>query len=567
MECYDNYLPEEENVQPGSPETPETPAAPAAPAAEAPAEPADAELTPAKTPADEPAPADGPTAVWQSSRKKPTLARMFRSEKFKRGATALTAIFIAVVVVINILVSVLTNRFPSMNIDLTAQHRNSLSDQAEKVARGVANPTEIFLIGSEDFFRKNENPYYSQLRIEFSQVSNLADRLAEVNPLISVQFVDLDLNPDFVAQYSSETLSSGMVLVRTEKRYKVLQPDDLFILTQDTSGSGYKSYTNVDSCLAGALEIVNLDKVPVVAIAQGSNQELLAGQLTQFSDLMERQNYEVREFNLFTEEIPENTQLLVLPTPSNDYDPGQIQKLRDYIEDEDRRENLNILITCYPTQGELPNLASFLEEWGVRVESGTVFETDPNRKASYNENLILTEYNKNIVDNNYNYLMSGYTSPITMLFEGNGDTNVAPIWTTADTAYVVTNDSTEEELENPVTDSYNVATLSHRILQMEDYETFRRNIMVFGSSIVFADGYIQSSAFDNSRYIEDLMRYATGTGGSSVTVYSSPTETNTLDIQMSANLVTILGLGVFTIGLPVAVLIAGLVVFLKRRHL
>jgi len=40
-----------------------------------------------------------------------------------------------------------------------------------------------------------------------------------------------------------------------------------------------------------------------------------------------------------------------------------------------------------------------------------------------------------------------------------------------------------------------------------------------------------------------------------------------VDVTASQNTITVLGLGVFTIGLPVLILAAGLVIFLKRRHL
>ena len=52
-------------------------------------------------------------------------------------ATALSVVFIAIVVALNLLVSALTDRFPSLDIDLTAQKVNSLSDQALEIAKNV----------------------------------------------------------------------------------------------------------------------------------------------------------------------------------------------------------------------------------------------------------------------------------------------------------------------------------------------------------------------------------------------------------------------------------------------
>lgn len=507
----------------------------------------------------------GDKEATKGQAKRKSIMRLLRTEKFKRGgmATLLTVIFVAVVVVINILVSLLTDRFPSMNIDMTAQGFNTLSEQAQTVAEGVQNETRIYLIGSEDAYRKDQ--LYSNYGLEFSQVANLAERLVECNPLISMEFVDPDLNPDFISKYADESLTSGCVLVETDKRHKVLRPDDLFDMTQDSSTGQIRTYTNVDSSLAGAMEIANMDKVPVVAIALGHG-DMLDGSLNDFTTLMERQNYEVTTFNILTEELPENTQILMLPTPTNDYSEGELEKLRAYMDDEERKDNLNLIVTCHPQQGELPNLARFLEEWGVRVEPGMVYESDDSRQASYDEAFVLMNPNTDVMDGSYSLLTAPYSSPLTVLFSGVGDIGAQWLWQTADTGYVVTDDMTEAEKENPSTGVQTTATVSIKYVQL-DGEDYRRNLFVFGSSYVFIDNLVNTSAFDNGQYLTDLMRYGTGTGGSSVTVYSNPVQTNTMDISMSAQTITLLGLGVFTIGLPVVILIVGLVIFLKRRHL
>ena len=75
------------------------------------------------------------------------------------------------------------------------------------------------------------------------------------------------------------------------------------------------------------------------------------------------------------------------------------------------------------------------------------------------------------------------------------------------------------------------------------------------------------TAFGNSEYLSDLMKYATDTDGSEVSVLTERVQTNILDITASQGTIVMLGLGVFTVGLPVVILAMGLVIFLKRRHL
>ena len=493
--------------------------------------------------------------------------KLFNMNKVKRGGvtTLMTVVFIAIVIVLNVVVSALTQRFPSMDIDLTAEGLNTLSDQAMDVAKSVDEETTIYLIGSEEAYRDNQ--LYTDYGIEYSQVANLAERLQEANPLISVRFMDPDTNPDFISEHAEDYLISGKVMVETEKRSRVLTVNDLFSLQQDQTTGMTVGYSMVDSALAGALEMVNLDEVPVLTIATGHDEILNSENLAGFLSLMEDQNFEVQEIDIMVDEIPEETQILMLPTPNTDYTDEEIQKLRDFVNDEEREEALTLLVTTLPNQAELPKLAGFLEEWGVAVEPGVVAETDSSRVAVANGSYVLVDASEDMLeDGNYTRLVAPSSSPLSLLFSGNDGISTQALWTTADTAYVVTEDTTEEEAADPETSQQVVASHSYKYVTVGD-SSVTRNVLVFGSSYVFLDTFLTSSAFDNQAYITDLLNTLAGTDGSSVTVTTEAVQTQTYDVEASLNTILILGLGVFTIGIPVVILAVGLGIFLKRRHL
>ena len=230
--------------------------------------------------------------------------RKLRGNGWKRGgmATLLSVVFIAIIVAVNIIVTALTQRFPSMDIDLTAQKLHSLSDQAQEIAKGITADTEIYLVGKEDAYRKDL--LYANYGFQYSQVANLAERLQEANSHIKVEFVDPDTSPTLMAEYADESLTNGMVLVRTEKRHKILSVYDLFDMQQDQMTGGAQTYTKADSALAGALELVNLEKVPVLTVCTGHGELLYSENLGVFTDLMESQNFSVQEVDILTEDIP-----------------------------------------------------------------------------------------------------------------------------------------------------------------------------------------------------------------------------------------------------------------------
>ena len=514
----------------------------------------------------------------QKAPKKP-----FNFNKVKRGgvATLMTVLFVAIVVALNVVVSALTDRFPSMNIDLTAQGLNTLSEQALEIARGVENETNIYLIGAEENYR--ENTIYSNYGLEYSQVANLAERLhdmgvriigtdlaermQEANSKIHVEFIDPDTDPQFISDRAEDYLTTGKVLVETEKRSKVLSVNDLFSLQQDETTYQTVGYSMVDSALAGALEMVNMDEVPVLTIATGHDEILSSSNLTAFETLLGSQNFDVQEVDFMLEEIPAETQILLIPAPTSDYTDEEIQRLRDFLEDEETAKDLTVMVTCYPSQGELPKLAGFLEEWGVQVEPGIVAETSSSRVVVAQSSYVLVDAAEDILaEDGYSRLVSPVSSPLTLLFESNDGISTRALWSTRDTAYVITEDTTEAEAADPVTSQQIVATQSYRTVDVGE-ESYTRNVVVFGSSYVFTDTFLNASAFDDRQYVTDLLQYVTATDGSSITVETQAVQTQTFDVGASQSTIMLLGLGVFTIAIPVIILAVGLVIFLRRRHM
>lgn len=506
--------------------------------------------------------------IAQPTASKPQKAPKGSGERLKRrGATTLMAvIFIAIVVVINVIVGALTDRFPSLNIDLTAEKLNTLSDQALEIAKGVEQETNIYLIGTEDEYLQNRyGSSYSQYGLDYSKVPVLAEKLEEASSYIHTSYVDPDSDPKFISDHAEYELTSGCVLVETASRGRVLDISDLFALRTNSTTYQTEAVSQIDSALAGALEQVNMDKVPVICIATGHNEMLSSSTLSAFTSMMEGQNFELREIDFLTEEIPEETEILMIPTPQSDYTTEEIEKLHDYLDDDTTEQHRTILVTFHTTQEKLPKLEAFLEEWGFSIGEGMVAETDSSRMMASYPSFMLVNANqeKILTDETYANLVVRESRPIDVLFDYNNNVAAYPLWETADSAYVYVDESSAE---NPATESQTVAAMADTYAVI-DKENWLRSVVVFGNSYVFTDSYINATAYGDGSYIRDLLQYTTGTDASQVTVKTQQVQTRVLDISASQSMIIILGLGVFTIGIPLLIIIIGLAVFLKRRHL
>ena len=464
--------------------------------------------------------------------KKPNLSAVktaVHKEKFKHGSLAVvfTVVFIAVIIVINVLVSALTTRFPSMNFDLTKEGLNTLSDEATDVAKEIVNETTIYIIGSEDAIRGDE--VYSNYSLKYSQVANLADRLHELNDKIKVEYIDPDMNPQFISDYAGDSLTTGKVMVKTDKRHKTLAVTDLFSIQQDSSTGQYNYYSKVDGALANALYLVNLDTVPVVAFATGHNEMLtVSDNLSTFTGMLNDNNFEVKEFNMLTDEIPEDASIVVLGTPTTDYTSEELSKLEAYLGDEKMASSRTLYVTAYPTQSwaDMPNLKSFLAEWGLEPQTGVLFESDMNNVLTTQDAspaYLFANVTDKVLSGTYDNVIAAAAAPVKRLFTSNND--------------------------------------------MDNQGKICANVVVDGNSMGYLGTFLGNSTFGNKDYTLDFIKNLTGTTDTRVGLVVNQTQTNTLDISASSAVIQTIGLGLFTIVVPVAVLIIGLVIFLRRRHL
>ncbi len=482
--------------------------------------------------------------------------------KMRSISTVFTVIFLAVVVLVNVVVNALTARYPSMDVDMTAQSLNSLSDTAIYVAESVVEPTTISVVAAEDDARNNL--IYTSYGANYGQLTNVLDRIVETNPNITVEYVDPDLNPQFMAAYPDETITLGTVVVETETRHKVLQYYDMFLTQQDQTTGEVIQYNMVDGAVANALHLVNLDSVPKISIAIGHSELLNDSVRASFESLMKNYSFEIETFNILTQEIPEDTSILMMPTPSTDYTTGEIDKIRAFLDTSTESEPKSLLVTAHPTQGEMPVLDAFLEEWGVTVSEGVVLESDDGKMIINDPSWLYSSPNTDIFTSAYNYLIFPYSSPIELTFDTNGDITTTPLVSSSDSAYVTLSDSVEE---SPQTSLYTLASLSQRSTVGDSGEIVNSNVVVWGSSEFFLSDFMATTTFANSTLIVEILKNVSNTTDETLSIGTAPVQTNVIDIVATTNVVNILGIGVFTIGLPVALLILGLVVFIRRRHL
>ena len=101
----------------------------------------------------------------------------FKSKKFKIGslATAITIIGTAIIVVLNLVVGQLTDKF-ELSLDLTQNKIFSLTDQSIDFIKNLDKDVEIILLSDENTFVQT-SPYFAQANSVLKKYALNSDKI------------------------------------------------------------------------------------------------------------------------------------------------------------------------------------------------------------------------------------------------------------------------------------------------------------------------------------------------------------------------------------------------------
>ena len=124
----------------------------------------------------------------------------FNMRKLKYGSASVifTALVIAIVIILNIVAQVVSDRF-SLKVDMTEEGQFSLSDSTLKMLDGIEDEINIYILSTEVNMEKADQ---SQRALEMIQRYN-----THSGGKIKYQFIDPNKNPQFFEKYQKATRS------------------------------------------------------------------------------------------------------------------------------------------------------------------------------------------------------------------------------------------------------------------------------------------------------------------------------------------------------------------------
>ncbi len=549
-------------------------------------EPADenAEVKPEKAPK----PAKQPQEIRNGN----PAARKHKINKrnFKHGTMAVvfTVIFVAAVVVLNVIVGMISDRIDT-TADLSDTGIYTLDEATVGYLDNLTMDVTVSVMNTETDFEGGGTYYKS--------VNELLKKMEMQNSHFRVQYLQIDQNPDFTSRFNGETLSQNYIVVESEttNRHRIITPGSYFscnAFRDQLSQYGYpeayidqyvEQYVNSsyasqvvdgsnieEAAISAMLYVTNTDPVRV-AFTEGFGES----DSTTLSNLLSKNGYDVETINLQSvSEIDSDIDYIVMNAPTMDYDNDNLDKLAKFLDNNGAfGKNLVFFSSSqayYTASGEnsnaLVNLSAFLSEWGLEIGDSIMMQT--NAEYTYGNMAIAqvldvqdTDFVGSVYGNSlftYDY----YSRPVIRIWgddKSKGGVEQKVLIKTYDGAYLRPFSTLSDEnfdISSAESGVFNDAVIAYKI-HSTTQEVSR--VVAFGSEAFPEINYSNSN---NQDILVNMFNYISGkTDG--VTITSKSFSNVGFDMnQGSANVLAI----VLCIVVPIVVIVVGIVIWVRRRH-
>ncbi|ADQ45082.1 ABC-type uncharacterized transport system [Caldicellulosiruptor kronotskyensis 2002] len=473
----------------------------------------------------------------------------FKSRKFKFGgyAAMLTASVIAIVIVLNLLVGQIPAKF-----DLTHNRLYSLSKPTVELLKNLKKDVTIYAL----FQSGNENPVISEF------IQKYADKSSHVK----IKYIDPYKNPGFVKKYdtSGSGIDEGSLIVESGNKFRVINRYDMVDYSYDEqTGNTNVTGLTIEQKLTPAILYVTSEKTPIIYELKGHGEDTFIG--LGISSEVEAANFEIKDLNLLTEKsVPQDASAVVVISPKTDISDIELKKLKDYINGGGR-----VLFLMDLLKDELKNFNSIFESLGVRLEHGIVMEGD-NTKNAGNPVWILPNLEShditNPIDLNNMYMLLPSAQPIVETKFKKRTITIEKLLTTTSNSWL-RKDLNSTSLSKEKGDISGPFTLAVAITDKADSLNAKlrprdAKVVIVGSAM-FANSQFSKNIPGNLNFVVNALNWLQDKKD---TLQIQPKDLTTFRLNLSTSQAMIWA-AITVVGIPVLILILGLTIWLRRRHL
>lgn len=450
-----------------------------------------------------------------------------KSIKFRYGmnATILTVLFVVAIVMVNLLASAVTDKFPSLNIDLSENKQFSLSKETREALSGIDKEISVTVVIKE----KTEDAYYDEF----------LNRYREVLPQLKTEYVDPVKNPSAVKEFSEDIDPGGSFIIRCGERYEVMDAATL----DGVNGR----MEDAESLFTNALVSLSSEEKKYARFTVGHGEPSFDG----LKKIFENKYFDVSDADLKTGSIGE-CDILVVAAPEQDFTQQELQVI-----DEFAKKGGAVQVYLNPEAQYLPLLCQYITEWGIEVKNEIVKENSNSHVyADYNGYIPVKVENDYTTGISQSYpVLYEPAYRLEILYSGTKSVDIVQVLKTTDKATTVT-----AETENNEAGEYNVALVSERIVNDDNLKSY---LFVSGSTLNLRYPYETISGLPaNKQLANAVLAKMTGTG-SYIEISSKKSQLQAFRVTVSQ----VVFIAAVIILVAIGLIVAGFIIWRKRRFL
>ena len=303
----------------------------------------------------------------KQTEKEPRLNFSEKTRRRFRFGTNSILLMIAVITAF-VLLNLALERLP-LTLDLTTEQRYSITDTTKKRLSALEKDIEIIALFDRT---KGESDTNRSMVIKILDLYDAYDR-------VTVRYVNPDTNPSFVAttvgQENAGSYSAGDYIVKCGNKTRRIGSSDMYNYSIDyTTYSVKVSGLKVESNLTTNILYVTSDRIPVIYYETSSQPGYELSAFSQYTASVNTYGCDVKELNLLQSDIPEDAAMILFMNPTADLSNIAYEKVRVYLTEEKGRAMFELGYLSAGT--ELANFNKLLELFGMQANNDLVTEQD-----------------------------------------------------------------------------------------------------------------------------------------------------------------------------------------------
>lgn len=449
---------------------------------------------------------------------------------------------IIITLLLNAILVTLNDRF-SLEIDFTEDGIYELTDTSKEILDKIDQDVQILM-----FTNGTESE-------QVSTIKNVLSKYTQHNSKISVQEIDLVKDPSALAPYQTmieaDKFTLGSLVLKCGDKSEFVSSAN-FITTDGQS--------NIERSVTSKLtNFVDGMSLSAITFTTGHGETKASSTET----ALETDAYQTVTLDTLTEDFPaDGNSMVIINAPQNDFSAEEINKLDAYL---DRGGNVMIGFDPAITK-KLDRLESYLaDDWGIVRNNNIVIDQKQMLSGTQYSMVEFDEHDiAKPVAEGQKKVVSGLSNSFEIAADLPQSVEVKTVLKSSPEATETTVEalSSGSQLDNTKNGVFNLMLAATREnYEMDSNETHTGHLVVYGSETMF-DGMLLEARFANEDIFLNTVNWMKDSG-SGITVRAKLMPGGSLTITQGQFWVWF---AILVVVVPVGLLAAGLVIWLRRRY-